>query len=139
MNLPVFCERLLLGLLALTVTSCASTSEADNGPWVPGNPALNSVPSIPRAPRQDTTVVFWQEELQGLPGVHIFARNDRSVPMRVTKVTVYECVNIQGGCIEWDPDAVLAPGERRRVYTILPSNASRAYRFRWRAFYAGVL
>jgi hypothetical protein len=124
-------------LICLGHTGCASAPEAETEPWVPGNPALASVPSMPRAPPGDSTVVFWQEELQGRPGAHIFARNDRSVPMRVTKLVVYECDNIQGGCIEWDPDTVLQPGERRRLYTITPANARRAYRFRWRAFYAG--
>lgn len=124
--------------LAAALSACASTGEGSNGPWIPGNPALNSVPSIPAAPRRDTTVVFWQEELQGMPGVHIFARNDRPVPMRVTKLSVYECENIEGGCIEWDPETVLEPGDRKRLYTIIPMNMSRAYRFRWRAFYAGV-
>jgi hypothetical protein len=135
MNL-VKSQYLLLGAVLVTLGSCASTPATDAGPWMPGNPALNSVPSIPRAPRRDTTVVFWQEELQGLPGVHIFARNDRPVSMRVTKVSVYECENIQGGCMEWDPDTVLQPGERRRVYTIIPVNVSRPYRYQWRAFYS---
>lgn len=129
-------RTLLLIAVPLVTASCASAPAAETGPWMPGNPALNSIPSIPSAPRRDTTIVFWQEELQGRPGVHIFARNDRSVPMRVTKVSIYECENVQGGCIEWDPDTVLRPGERRRIYTIIPLNVSRAYRFRWRVSYA---
>jgi hypothetical protein len=81
---------------------------------------------------------MWQEPLRGYFGYHLFARNDTRGPMRITTVSVYECDNIVGGCLQWDPDLVLAPGERRRLYTIIPMNAQKAYRFRWRAASAGV-
>jgi hypothetical protein len=88
-----------------------------------------------RVPKRDPTkpMALWHEELIGREGAHLFARNDGDVPMRITKVSVYECQNIDGGCVDYDPNLVLKPGEKQRLYTVVPLQKSKMYRFRWRA------
>jgi hypothetical protein len=104
-------------------------------PFYPGDISLRSVPSMPRVPKHNPAVRInlWHEELIGREGAHLFARNETDVPMRITKVSVYECENIEGGCIDYDPNMVLQPREKRRLYTIVPLLKNKAYRYRWRA------
>lgn len=83
-------------------------------------------------------LVIWQEELQCMPGVHIFAWNDRGVPLRITNVAVFACENIPGGCIERDPENILEPGDRARLYTIMPLRPGWPDRFQWQASTASV-
>ena len=119
---------------ALLAISCAPGTHQPAPRFAPGDAGLDAIASMPAAPAVDSTriVTTWAEELRGTSGVHLFARNDRSRPVRVTKVAITLCQNIRGGCIEWDPGIVLKPGEKRRIYTILPDDGSRGYRYQWR-------
>lgn len=104
-------------------------------PFYPGDLELRSVPSMPRVPKRDPAVnmALWTEELIGRPGAHFFVRNDTDKLMRITKVSIYECTNIEGGCVEYDPNLVLTPGQKVRLYTVVPHDRSKGYHYRWRA------
>jgi hypothetical protein len=117
-------------------TTGVARANGDGVPFYPGDIALRSVPSMPRVPKRDPEkpMALWQEELIGRQGAHLFVRNDGTVPMRIAKVSVYECVNIDGGCVEYDPNLVLQPGEKQRLYTVVPLQTNKTYRYRWRAW-----
>lgn len=104
-------------------------------PFYPMDLELRSVPSMPRAPKRDPNrpMALWHEELIGRPGAHLFARNDGAVPLRITKVSVTQCINIYKGCMEWDPNLVLQPGEKKWLYSVVPQAKGKSWRYQWNA------
>ncbi|HUP88648.1 MAG TPA: hypothetical protein VM100_04845 [Longimicrobiales bacterium] len=77
-------------------------------------------------------VTAWTEDLNLQSGWAIYLRNDMATPIRITSITLYNCVNISGGCQTEDPHLVLQPNETRRVRRVEPAFPNRQFTFRWR-------
>jgi hypothetical protein len=101
-------------IFVLVSVACAGTSE----------------PPGPRA-RPGEKVTGWTEELSWRTGKDLFLRNNTNGPVFVTFITLMACENVKGGCVNWDPQIMLGPGEWQRVKTILPARDADPFHFQW--------
>jgi hypothetical protein len=82
-------------------------------------------------------VTAWTEEQQPGPGFHLFLRNNRATPIRITSVQLYDCENVDHACLPFDPRIVLRPGQSTEVMSVGPGLANYAFSFHWRYSWTG--
>lgn len=76
---------------------------------------------------------MWTAERPGsMPAKVIYARNDGDRPVRITRLHLYDCVNVRNLCMPRDPEVVVAPGRAEEVATVTPRHVGRAWSFRYR-------
>lgn len=88
-------------------------------------------PTSPKyvAPTDQTIVA---EEDVTYDGHSLFILNNSSVSIVVTSVHVYDCENIGSPCTLIRLHIPIAPGQRKRVAVIRPSDPERSYTYKYR-------
>lgn len=100
-----------------------------------GNRTVGTTP----APAGDgPTVRVWRENLEdNSNSVLLWAENTGSVPLVVTRLRLYSCVNLYQACGEHAPNVRLEPGQKGRIARLDPSDHRQrpgfGYEFAWSA------
>ena len=106
--------------------------------WLLSALGCGAVPETYRGPpARAGVVVGWRVDLDDRPGQELHVRNNTKDVVRITRITFSECINVSG-CVEFDPDITLQPGERRFVTIVAPNDPTRPFSFRWRWRYRRV-
>ena len=121
----------IISVVFLIGCSAANQPGADQGPTTRPQETTDPVGSGP-TPRPGERVVAWTEDLQRQPGFALYFRNVSNLPVRISSLTLYECLNITGDCNAIDPGILLQPGEVRRARTIEPADARKPFSYRYR-------
>ena len=65
-------------------------------------------------------------------GQVLWFRNTHTYPVRLLAVSLWDCVNLRGGCIRDMPaDALVFPGQTYEVMTVYAADPSEPFSFRW--------
>jgi hypothetical protein len=99
----------------------------------------NAQTSEPK-PVRGRPVMSWQRDMNGPAQPEsrgLFARNDTTAPIVITRVLPAKCVNVSIECVPFTPDPrVLAPGQTTTLMRLSPARAgdsfSLAFELQWR-------
>jgi hypothetical protein len=119
---PMPAQRSILATLFLLLASCAT-------PPPQGDPRPASTPpySGPLSVEARTAT------MQGDIGQEILIRNQATVPIVVTSVTLTNCIGIREACVTHFPRVVINPGQERRVLRVRFSQTiAGSYQFSYR-------
>jgi len=82
-------------------------------------------------------VETWTEEVSGGRGFRILFRNNSAAPVRITRIELYDCQNVNQACAPFDPGITLRPGQATEALEVGPAlrnyEFTFAYRFSWQA------
>lgn len=73
--------------------------------------------------------VILRQEIPGMAGRRILARNDGTAPVTIVSVRVRRCFNVASGCGEHRLDRVVPPGETVHLMIVRPREAGTDYSF----------
>jgi len=62
----------------------------------------------------------------------ISIRNNGDVPLRITEIELYDCVNVNQPCLPMDPRLTVGPGQQLTVMTVGAADPQFGYSFRVR-------
>lgn len=85
--------------------------------------------------RPGAVITGFSEPVRDRAGFELFLRNDSEGDVDITGIALYDCENVRGGCIFWDPDLVLRPGQITRVKVVEPAARGQGFTYRWRWTY----
>lgn len=87
------------------------------------------VPAETAGPAEGEPPLLLKQEMPGMAGRRLLARNTGARAVTITTLEVRECANVAAGCGRHRLDRRVAPGETVHLLIVRPRDAARAYSF----------